>query len=76
MAAGPGPHRGTAKDTSDNSNKHAGGNNVKRAVALAAQGKIRGAEMVTHRFALEDIAEAFRVMRERGGDPVKVVVVP
>jgi L-iditol 2-dehydrogenase len=32
--------------------------------------------MVTHRFALEDIAEAFRVVRERDGDPVKVVVVP
>lgn len=53
-----------------------GGNNIKRAVALAAQGKFRGAEMVTHRFALEDIAEAFRVVRERDGDPVKVVVVP
>jgi L-iditol 2-dehydrogenase len=45
-------------------------------VALAAQGKLRGAEMVTHRFALDDIAEAFRVVRERDGDPVKVVVVP
>jgi L-iditol 2-dehydrogenase len=53
-----------------------GGRNVKRAVALAAQGKIRGAEIVTHRFALDDIAEAFRVVRERDGDPVKVVVVP
>jgi L-iditol 2-dehydrogenase len=45
-------------------------------VALAAQGKLRGAEMVTHRFPLDDIAEAFRVVRERDGDPVKVVVVP
>jgi 2-desacetyl-2-hydroxyethyl bacteriochlorophyllide A dehydrogenase len=53
-----------------------GGNNVKRAVALAAQGKLRGAEMVTHRFGLEEIATAFRVLRERDGDPVKVVVVP
>ena len=53
-----------------------GGNNVKRAVALAAQGKLRGAEMVTHRFPLADIAEAFRVVRERDGDPVKVVIVP
>src|SRR5487761_86219 len=53
-----------------------GGNNVKRAVALAAQGKLRGAEMVTHRFPLDDIAEAFRVVRERDGDPVKVVIVP
>lgn len=53
-----------------------GGNNVKRAVALAAQGKLRGEELVTHEFPLEDITEAFHVMRERDGDPLKVVVVP
>jgi L-iditol 2-dehydrogenase len=53
-----------------------GGGNVRRAISLAAQGKLRGAEMVTHRFALEDIAEAFRVVRERAGDPVKVVIIP
>jgi L-iditol 2-dehydrogenase len=53
-----------------------GGNNVKRAVALAAQGKIRGAEMVTHHFPLKDIAEALRVVRDREGDPVKVVIEP
>jgi L-iditol 2-dehydrogenase len=53
-----------------------GGNNVKRAVSLAARGRFRGAEMVTHRFPLEDIAEAFRTMRERVGDPLKIVVVP
>jgi L-iditol 2-dehydrogenase len=45
-------------------------------VALAAQGKLRGAEMVTHRFPLEDITTAFRVVRDRDGDPVKVVVLP
>jgi L-iditol 2-dehydrogenase len=64
------------KDLTIYTSRGEGGNNVKRAVALAAQGKIRGAEMVTHRFALDDIAEAFRVVRERDGDPVKVVVVP
>lgn len=64
------------KDISIFTSRGEGGNNVKRAVALAAQGKIRGAEMVTHRFGLEDIATAFRVVRERDGDPVKVVVVP
>jgi 2-desacetyl-2-hydroxyethyl bacteriochlorophyllide A dehydrogenase len=53
-----------------------GGNNVKRAVAMAESGKLRGAELVSHRFPLEDIAEAFRVVRERDGDPMKVVVVP
>jgi L-iditol 2-dehydrogenase len=49
---------------------------VKRAVALAAQGKIRGAEMVTHHFPLPDIAEAMRVVRDRDGNPVKVVIQP
>jgi len=64
------------KDISIHTSRGEGGNNVKRAVALATQGKLRGAEMVTHRFPLEDIATAFRVVRERDGDPVKVVVVP
>lgn len=53
-----------------------GGNNVKRAVALAAAGRLAGERLVTHRFALDDITEAFRVLRERDGDPVKVVVTP
>jgi L-iditol 2-dehydrogenase len=53
-----------------------GGNNVKRAIALAAQGRLRGDELVTHEFPLENIAEAFRVLRERIGDPIKVVIVP
>ena len=53
-----------------------GGNNVKRAVSLAAQGRLHGADLVTHEFALEDIAEAFRVMRERIDDPIKIVIVP
>ena len=64
------------KDISIHTSRGEGGNNVKRAVALAAQGKLRGAEMVTHRFPLEDITTAFRVVRDRDGDPVKVVVVP
>lgn len=34
------------------------------------------AELVTHRFPLAGIAEAFRVLRDRDGDPVKIVVVP
>lgn len=53
-----------------------GGNNVKRAVSLAAQGRLRGAELVTHEFPLEDIAEAFRVLQERIGDPIKIVLIP
>jgi L-iditol 2-dehydrogenase len=50
--------------------------NVKRAISLAVQGKAPRREMVTHRFGLDDIAEAFRVVRERAGDPVKVIVIP
>jgi L-iditol 2-dehydrogenase len=53
-----------------------GGHNVKRAVSLAAQGRLRGAELVTHSFPLEEITEALRVMRERIGDPLKIVIVP
>jgi L-iditol 2-dehydrogenase len=53
-----------------------GRNNVKRAVSLAAQGRMRGADLVTHEFPLEAIAEAFRVMRERVGDPIKIVIIP
>jgi L-iditol 2-dehydrogenase len=64
------------KDITMYTSRGEGGNNVQRAVALAAAGGIRGAELVTHRFALDDIAEALRVMREREGDPLKVVVVP
>jgi L-iditol 2-dehydrogenase len=64
------------KDISIFTSRGEGGNNVKRAVSLAAAGKLRGAELVTHHVPLEDIAEAFRIVRERDGDPVKVVVVP
>jgi L-iditol 2-dehydrogenase len=64
------------KDISIYTSRGEGGNNVKRAVSLAAQGKLSGADMVTHHFPLDEIAEAFRVVRERDGDPVKVVIVP
>jgi L-iditol 2-dehydrogenase len=53
-----------------------GASAVKRALSLAAQGKIRGRDLVTHHFPLEAIQEGFRVVRERDGDPIKVVFVP
>lgn len=53
-----------------------GGNNVKRAVALAAAGRLTGKELVTHRVPLEDISDGFRRLRERSGDPIKMVFVP
>ena len=37
---------------------------------------MRGADLVTHEFPLEEIAEAFRVMRQRIDDPIKIVIVP
>jgi L-iditol 2-dehydrogenase len=49
---------------------------VRRALSLAAQGRIRGRELVTHHFPLEQIQEGFRVVREREDDPIKVVFVP
>jgi L-iditol 2-dehydrogenase len=53
-----------------------GGNNVKRAVSLARRGRLRCADLITHEFPLEEITDALRVMREREGDPLKIVVVP
>ncbi|WP_163506834.1 zinc-dependent alcohol dehydrogenase [Fodinicola acaciae] len=64
------------KDITMYTSRGEGRNNVERAVALAASGQMRGKELVTHRFPLDQITEAFRVMSEREGDPVKVVVVP
>ncbi|MFL6056606.1 MAG: zinc-binding dehydrogenase [Actinoallomurus sp.] len=64
------------KDITMYTSRGEGGDNVRRAVALAAAGMIRAKELVTHRFRLEDITEAFRVLRERDGDPLKVVIVP
>ena len=49
---------------------------VKRALALMKQGTLRGRDLVTHHFPLEQIAEGFRVVRDREGDPMKVVFVP
>ena len=53
-----------------------GGNNVKRAIALAERGRLQGDRLVTHEFPLEDIAEAFHVLEERIGDPIKIVIIP
>ncbi len=64
------------KDITVYTSRGEGGNNVKRAVALAAAGRLRGAELVTHRFPLQDIGKAFQTMRERDAGTVKVVVTP
>jgi len=45
-----------------------------RAIALVREGKVKLDQLVTHRFALDDIAEALDVLR--GGDAIRVVVTP
>lgn len=47
---------------------------VGRAVSLAAQGKLRTLPLITHRFPLEGIAEAFDTFAERRDDAIKVVL--
>jgi L-iditol 2-dehydrogenase len=46
------------------------------AIALAAAGRIRLRELVTHRFRLRDYAEAYRTFTERVDGALKVVVYP
>ena len=49
---------------------------VRRALALAEGGRVRGRELVTHRYPLAEIQQGFEDLRERRDDPVKVVFVP
>jgi L-iditol 2-dehydrogenase len=49
---------------------------VGRALALVANGSILGGRLVTHRFALADIEEGFETIRNRTGNPMKVVFTP
>ena len=46
------------------------------AIALVAAGRIRLAELVTHRFALEDFREAYDTFVERRDGALKVIVRP
>ena len=46
------------------------------AIALAAAGKIRLGELITHRFALTEYAEALRTFTERVDGALKVIVHP
>lgn len=51
-----------------------GTGSVARAVGLAARGRLRTAELVTHHFGLPDVAEAFDTYAERRGDAIKVML--
>jgi L-iditol 2-dehydrogenase len=47
-----------------------------RAIELAASGRIRLKELITHRFALEDFGEAYATFTERRDGALKVIVSP
>jgi L-iditol 2-dehydrogenase len=53
-----------------------GGTSVGRALALLAAGKIRAGPLVTHRFPLSQVHQAFEVLEKRIGDPLKVILQP
>jgi L-iditol 2-dehydrogenase len=47
-----------------------------RAIQLAATGRIRLKELITHRYALEDFADAYAAFTERRDGALKVIVRP
>jgi L-iditol 2-dehydrogenase len=49
---------------------------VRRSLAMVERGLVRGGDLVTHRYRLDDIQRGFDELRERRGDPMKVVFVP
>jgi L-iditol 2-dehydrogenase len=53
-----------------------GGTSVGRALSLLASGRISAAPLVTHRFPMSRVHEAFEVLEKRIGDPIKVVINP
>ena len=53
-----------------------GGTSVGRALALLAAGRLTAKPLITHRFPLSRVHEAFDVLEKRIGDPLKVVLHP
>jgi L-iditol 2-dehydrogenase len=72
----PIPVRRLVMDELDLVGVRAAAGEMPEAIALAAAGRLRLAELVTHRFALEDFAEAYRVFTGRVDGALKVIVRP
>jgi L-iditol 2-dehydrogenase len=53
-----------------------GGTSVGRGLALLAAGRIAAQPLVSHRFPLSRVHEAFEVLEKRVGDPMKVIINP
>jgi len=51
-----------------------GGMNSGRSLALMSAGKLDADVLITHRFALDDVHEAFRTYVDRVGNALKVVM--
>ncbi|MER6394773.1 zinc-binding dehydrogenase [Kitasatospora sp. NPDC001603] len=51
-----------------------GAGSLARAIALAARGRLRTEELVTHHFALKDVSEAFDTYAERRDGALKVML--
>jgi len=55
---------------------HPGGRDVDTAAALLARRPEIASTLVTHRFPLDDAADAFRVAADRAAGAIKVVIEP
>ena len=55
---------------------HEGGREMEDAVAMLAEDPDIARTLITHRFPIDDAAEAFRVASDRVGGAVRVVIEP
>jgi L-iditol 2-dehydrogenase len=72
----PIPLRRLVLDEIDVVGVRAAAGEMPEAIALVATGRIPLKELITHRFALEDFADAYRVFTERVDGALKVIVRP
>jgi L-iditol 2-dehydrogenase len=49
---------------------------MEQVIPLVTSGQIRVGALITHRFRLQDFAEAYRTFTERAGGALKVIVQP